>query len=80
MAPLGRPVTDQFIVLGRGCGREMGDPGVDPADGVGYIGAIDWNPVTDEEIFGDILFDPFPELSLLLHAPPPVGDAPDLKR
>ncbi len=75
---MGGPVADEFIVLCRGRGRKMGDPGIDPAKRIGDIGTIDRNLIADEEIFGDILLDPFPELDFLRKGPTPVGNLPDL--
>ena len=66
MSPMGGPVANQFIVLCRGRCREMGDPGIDPPDRIRNIGTIDRDFMADEEIFGDILLNPFPEL-----IPPP---------
>jgi hypothetical protein len=79
-SPLGCPVTDHFKVFCRGCSREMRNPCIDPPDGIRNIGAIDRDLVTDEEIFGDILFDPFCESNLLLNAPSAISNRPDLLR
>ena len=58
----------------------MGDPCIDPPDGIRNIGAIDRDLVADEEILGDILFDPFCKSTFLFKGPPTVSNRPDLLR
>jgi hypothetical protein len=78
--PLGCPVADHFMVFCCGCSREMKNPCIDPADGIRDICAIDRDTVADEEIFCDILFDPFPISNFLPNAPSTVFNRPDLLR
>jgi hypothetical protein len=56
------------------------NPCIDPPDGIRDIRAIDRDIVADEEIFRDILFDPFAKLDLLLNAPSTIPHGPDLMR
>jgi hypothetical protein len=79
-SPLGCPVTDHFKIFCRGCSGEMRNPCIDPPDGIRGICAIDRDFVADEEIFRDILFDPFSISNLLLNAPPTIPNCPDLLR
>jgi hypothetical protein len=79
-SPFGRPVADQFIILCRRGSREMGDPCIDPSDGIRDICAIDGDMIADEEIFRNILLNPLPILIFLLNGPSPVTHLPDLKR
>jgi hypothetical protein len=63
-----------------GCSREMKNPCIDPADGIRDICAIDRDTVADEEIFCDILFDPFRISNLLYNGPSSIVNHPDLMR
>jgi hypothetical protein len=56
----------------------MKNPCIDPADGIRDICAIDRDTVADEEIFCDILFDPFPISNLLHNGPSAISNRPDL--
>jgi len=58
----------------------MRNPCIDPSDGIRDISAIDGDIVADEEIFRDILFDPFSISNLLLNAPSTISNRPDLLR
>jgi hypothetical protein len=58
----------------------MRNPCIDPPDGIRDICAIDRDIVADEEIFRDILFDPFSISNLLLNAPSTISNRPDLMR
>jgi hypothetical protein len=55
-------------------------PCIDPPDGIRDICAIDRDIVADEEIFRNILFDPFSKLDLLLNAPSTISNRPYLLR
>jgi hypothetical protein len=79
-SPLRGPVANEFVILGDGCSRETSDPCIDPPDGIRNICAIDRDIVADEEIFCDILFDPFSISNLLLNGPSTVSNRPDLLR
>jgi len=54
----------------------MGDPGIDPPEGIGNIGTITQDLMADEEILGDILLDPSSELNLRLDVPASVRYLP----
>ena len=77
-APLGRPVADEEAFLGRSSRGQVGDPCVDPSDGIEDIGAVDGDLVADEEVFGDVLLHPPAVGPFLLLGPTPVPDLPDL--
>jgi hypothetical protein len=77
-SPLGCPVTDHFKIFCCSGSREMRNPCINPPDGVRDICAIDRDIVADEEIFRDILFDPFSISNLLLNAPSTISNRPDL--
>jgi hypothetical protein len=62
-------MADPFVLFGSGCSREMGDPCIDPPDGIRNICAIDGDLITDEEVFCHILLDPFTITALLLNRP-----------
>ena len=79
-SPLGCPVTDHFKIFCSSCSGEMRNPCIDPADGIRDISAINGDIVADEEIFCDILFDPFPISNLLRNAPSAISNRPDLMR
>jgi hypothetical protein len=78
--PLGCPVTDHFKILCCSGSRQVRNPCIDPPDGIRDISAIDRDIVADEEIFCDIFFDPFSISNLLLNAPSPISNRPDLIR
>jgi hypothetical protein len=73
-------VSNEFIILRGSGGRKMGNPSIDPPDSIRDICAIDRNTVADEEIFRDILFDPFSISTLFLNAPSTIPDCPYLLR
>jgi len=77
-SPLGRPVADPFVVLGGGCSREMGDPSIDPPDGIRNICTIDRDLITDEEVFCNVLLNPFSITALLPNRPSSIVHLPDL--
>jgi len=79
-SPLGCPVTDHFKIFCCSGGGEIRHPCIDPPDGIRDICAIDRDIVADEEIFRDILFDPFSISNLLLNAPSTISNRPDLLR
>jgi hypothetical protein len=79
-SPLRRPVADPFVVFCGSSSREMGDPCIDPSDGIRDICAIDGDMIAHEEIFCNILFHPLPILIFLLNGPSPIPHGPDLKR
>jgi hypothetical protein len=58
----------------------MRNPCIDPADGIRDICAINRDTVADEEIFCDILFDPFAISNLLRNGPSAIPNRPDLMR
>jgi hypothetical protein len=58
----------------------MRDACIDPPDGIRNIGAIDGDLVTDEEIFGNVPFDPLCKSNLLLKGPSTISHCPDLLR
>ncbi len=58
----------------------MGNPCIDPPDGIRDICAIDRDIVADEEIFCDILLNPFAISNLLFNGPSPISHLPDLMR
>jgi hypothetical protein len=79
-SPLGCPVTDHFKIFCCSGSREMRNPCINPPDGIRDICAIDRDIVADEEIFRDILFDPFSISNLLFNAPSTISNRPDLMR
>jgi hypothetical protein len=78
-SPFGRPVADQFIIFCGRSSRKMGNPCIDPPDGIRDIRAIDGNIIADEEIFRYILLNPLAILIFLLNCPSTVTHLPDLK-
>jgi hypothetical protein len=79
-APAGCPVTDQCVVFCSGGSGKVCDSRVDPPDSVRDICTIDRDTIADEEIFRDIVFDPFSISNLLLNAPSTISNCPDLLR
>lgn len=77
-SPFSREVADQFIILRCGCRWEVGNPCIDPPDGIRDICAIDGDLIADEKILCDILLNPFAKSLLLLNGPLPVAHIPDL--
>jgi hypothetical protein len=79
-SPLRRPVADPFVVFCGSSSREMGDPCIDPSDGIRDICAIDGDMIAHKEIFCQILLDPFGISIFFLNGPSPVTHLPELKR
>ena len=67
------------VFQGRSC-RQMGDARINPAEGIGYIRTVYWNPLPKKEIFGDRLFNPIRVTLLLLSIPTPISYLPYLAR
>jgi hypothetical protein len=79
VSPLGRPVSDEFMVFCRGgCGK-MGDPRIDPSDGIRDIGTVDRYFMADEEILREIGFNPLGVTVFLFNGPPTLSHHPNLK-
>jgi hypothetical protein len=79
-SPFSREVADQFIILRCGCRWEVGNPCIDPPDGIRNICAIHGDMIADEEVFCQILLDPFAILTLLFNRPSMLTHLPDLER
>jgi hypothetical protein len=77
-SPLRRPVADPFVVFCGSSSREMGDPCIDPPDGIRNICAIDRDIVADKEIFRNILLNPSAISMLLFNRPSSIAHLPDL--
>jgi len=79
MSPIRRPVAYEFVIL---CGRrrrKMSNPGINPSHRIGNICTVYRNFMTDEKIFRDIFFNPFPKLMFLFNRPLTIIHLPDLK-
>jgi hypothetical protein len=77
-SPFSREVTDQLIILRCGCRWEVGNPCIDPPDGIRNICAIDGDMIADEEILCNILLNPSAILTLLFNRPSSITYIPDL--
>jgi hypothetical protein len=58
----------------------VGDPRIDPSDGIRNICTVNRNFIVDKKILGDIFLYPFPISNLLLNGPSAVPHLPYLKR
>jgi hypothetical protein len=58
----------------------VGDPRIDPSDGIRNICTVNRNFIADKKILGDIFLYPFPISNLLLNGPSTVLHLPYLKR
>jgi hypothetical protein len=80
MLPVRGPVAYQFAI---GCGsgsRKMGNPGINPSDGIEYVRAIRGDLIANEKIFRNIVINPFCILRLLFNCPTLITDFPELIR
>jgi hypothetical protein len=57
----------------------VGDPRIDPSDGIRNICTVNRNFIADKKILGDIFLYPFPISNLLLDGPSAVIHFPYLK-
>jgi len=80
LPPIGGPVAYQFAILGRGGGREVGNPCIDPSHGIRDIRTVNRNFIPDEEVLCDILLYPLTISDLILNGPSSISHRPDLRR
>jgi hypothetical protein len=73
-------VADELPLFCCGRRREVGDPCIDPPNGIRNICTVYRNLVTDEKIFLNISLNPLTIVLLLFNRPSTIAHAPDLKR
>jgi hypothetical protein len=80
VSPIRGPMADEFVVFGRSSCRKPCDPRIDPSDSIRDIRTVDRNLMADEEIFGQIGFNPSGEIRFFLHSPATITYLPNLRR
>jgi hypothetical protein len=58
----------------------VSDSCIDPSHGIGDIGAINGNFISDKEILGDIFLHPFAKSNFFFNRPSTVSHLPNLER
>jgi hypothetical protein len=79
MSPVGRPVPNELMILGRRRSRKVGNTGVDPPNRIRNIGAIDRDFISKEEVLIQILLHPSGKKDFFLHRPSTIPHLPDLR-
>jgi len=71
-------MSNELIVFSRRSRRELGNPCINPPNGIRDIGAVNRYFMLDKKIFRDIGLDPLGEIDFFLDTPPPLSNLPDL--